>query len=110
VRHDPFHRILLSKGYNLLFDLLFGLKLHDVDCGFRCFTREAAKKIKIEYEGVPVGPEIFAKAHKEGLRIAEVPVRHFPRPKGKSVFRPWKLPIQVLRTFWSLIQLKRQLG
>jgi len=108
-RNDPFTRILMSKVYNLVFRILFKSNLHDVDCGFRCFTKESASKIKIEMEGVPVGPEIFAKAHNYGIKIAEIPIRHFPRRSGKSMFRPLKMPMMVFTTLKNLIKLRSEL-
>jgi dolichol-phosphate mannosyltransferase len=108
-RNDPFVRVAMSKIYNILFRILFKSKLHDVDCGFRCFTKESARKIKIEIEGVPVGPEIFAKAQKYGVKIAEIPIRHFPRKAGKSIFRPHKMPVMLFTTVKNLMKLRREL-
>ncbi len=108
-RNDPPLRILMSKVYNLLFSLIFKYRLHDVDCGFRCLTKEAVGKIKIEYRNVPVGPEIFAKAIKYGMSIAEIPVIHKKRIKGKSIYRPWKIPYVVLKVVFSLLKLKFKL-
>lgn len=105
-RRDPKYRIMLSRGYNLLTRLLFNLNLHDVDCGFRAFTREAAKRTDIEYRNVPVGPEILVKAKKRGLKITELPVEHYPRATGESIFRSWRMPALIYRIFLSLIKLR----
>lgn len=110
VRHDPPFRILLSKVYNLIFNILFWTSFHDIDCGFRALTKKAAKTITIEAMGVPVGAELFAKAKKNKLKIAELPVKHFPRKSGKSVFKPWKIPLDVMKIFISLIRLRIKLG
>src|SRR3989344_2726074 len=42
-RKDSAFRIIISKVYNIIFNLLFNTKYHDVDCGFRALTQEAAR-------------------------------------------------------------------
>jgi uncharacterized protein (DUF362 family)/ferredoxin len=86
-RQDPRHRLFLSKGYNLLVRLLFGLKLEDVDCSFKLFTRSAMEKIGIESTGYFIDTEIMVKASRRGLRIKEIGVRHLPRTAGVSKVR-----------------------
>ena len=39
-RFDPFSRLVLSWGYNLLVRVLFGIRVRDVDCAFKLFRRE----------------------------------------------------------------------
>jgi glycosyltransferase involved in cell wall biosynthesis len=109
-RKDPFLRVLLSNVYNMLFRLIFGIRLHDVDCGYKAYDKSLAKGIKLEYTTVPNGTEICAKAAAMGYRIAEIEVHHFPRKKGKSIYSPYHLAKTVLRTFLSLIALKVQLS
>src|SRR3989338_1132806 len=44
-RQDPLFRLILSKGYNLILRLLFGIKLHDINCGFRLIKRNVIEDI-----------------------------------------------------------------
>ncbi len=106
-RQDAFKRVLLAKGYNFIFRRMFGSSLHDVDCGFRCLSKAAAKNIQIGYEEVPVGPEIFARALKQNMKIAEIIVNHYP-PVQKSTLKinPHKI-IKILKGFY---QLKKELA
>jgi glycosyltransferase involved in cell wall biosynthesis len=83
-RKDPKHRIWLSKGYNLLVRILFGLKLKDIDCSFKLFKRTALGKITIESDGYFIDTEIMVKAKKQGLIINEFGVKHLPRSFGVS--------------------------
>jgi glycosyltransferase involved in cell wall biosynthesis len=83
-RQDPKYRLLLSRGYNGLVRILFGLKIRDVDCSFKLFRREALEKISIESTGYFIDTEIMVKGKKEGLRIREIGVRHLPRTSGVS--------------------------
>ena len=83
-RKDPKYRIWLSKGYNLLIRILFGLKLKDIDCSFKLFKRTALKKIAIESAGYFIDTELMVKAKQQGLTINEFGVRHLPRTFGES--------------------------
>jgi glycosyltransferase involved in cell wall biosynthesis len=86
-RQDSRLRLFLARGYNRLIRLLFGLKLRDIDCSFKLFTRGALDQIDIESHGYFIDTEIMVKAKKLGLRIKEVGVRHLPRTSGESKVR-----------------------
>ncbi len=86
-RYDPFSRLVLSWGYNLLVRILFRIRVRDVDCAFKLFRRDVFERIRIESEKFFVDTEILAKASKLGLRMTEVGVRHLPRTAGESTVR-----------------------
>jgi glycosyltransferase involved in cell wall biosynthesis len=75
-RFDPFSRLVLSWGYNLLVRILFRIRVRDVDCAFKLFRREIFDRIHIESKRFFVDTEILAKASKLGLKMTEVGVRH----------------------------------
>ncbi len=56
-----------------------GLSVHDSQCGFKLFRKEAAKKLfpKLVTEGFAFDVEILARAHKEGYRLKEIPVHWY---------------------------------
>lgn len=87
-RFDPFTRLVLSWGYNLLVRVLFQIRVRDVDCAFKLFRREVFDKIHIESKKFFVDTEILAKASKIGLKMTEIGVRHYPRTAGQSTVRP----------------------
>ena len=71
-----FHRWLLSKGYNMLLQLLLGLSVRDSQCGFKGLTKEAAQRIlpltrdrKFFFDS-----EMLYVGQRLGLRIREIPV------------------------------------
>jgi glycosyltransferase involved in cell wall biosynthesis len=86
-RKDSRHRIWLSRGYNLLIRIMFGLKMKDIDCSFKLFKRSALERISIESRGYFIDTEIMVKAQKKGLEIKEIGVRHLPRNFGESKVR-----------------------
>ncbi|GJM45452.1 MAG: hypothetical protein DHS20C21_22940 [Gemmatimonadota bacterium] len=87
-RFDPFSRLVLSWGYNLLVRVLFRIRVRDVDCAFKLFRREVFERINIESKKFFVDTEILAKASRAGMKMTEVGVRHFPRTAGESTVRP----------------------
>ena len=86
-RFDPFSRLVLSWGYNLLVRVLFRIRVRDVDCAFKLFRREVFDRISIESKKFFVDTEILAKASREGMKMTEVGVRHYPRTAGESTVR-----------------------
>ncbi|MCA9750884.1 MAG: glycosyltransferase family 2 protein [Gemmatimonadetes bacterium] len=87
-RFDPFSRLVLSWGYNLIVRVLFRIRVRDVDCAFKLFRREVFDRIQIESKKFFVDTEILAKASKIGLKMTEIGVRHYPRTAGESTVRP----------------------
>ena len=87
-RFDPLTRLVLSWGYNLLVRMLFRIGIRDIDCAFKLFRREVFEKITIESKKFFVNAEILAQARHYGMRLAEIGVRHYPRPAGRSTVRP----------------------
>lgn len=78
----PFRHMLMNllKIWDLFF---FGFYYKDIDCGFKMFKKEAVQAILPLYsEGAMITTEIFARAKKKHLIIAEVEVTHYPRKYG----------------------------
>jgi|SRR5579864_971642 len=69
-------RQFYGRLFNLALRILLGLNFKDTQCGFKAFTREAAKTIfplqRIERWGFD--PELLYLARKSGLKVAEIPV------------------------------------
>lgn len=75
-RHQPMYRRFFGRCYNGLTRFVMGLPYKDTQCGFKAFTRSAAKCIfplqTIERWGFD--PELLFIARKLGFRVDEVPV------------------------------------
>ena len=108
-RQVPFYRILGSK---LLWEpavyLLFGLKVRDIDCGFKLIDKKVADRITdLESERGPfISSELLIKAKKAGFRIVEIGVHHYPRRGGKATGASLKV---ILGGFSDLFRLWRKL-
>jgi len=82
-RQDPLSKRLPSRIFNGVVSLLTGLRLHDVNCGFKVLRREVAGSLKLYGELHRFIPVL---AHWQGYRVGEVPVAHRPRRHGRSKY------------------------
>ncbi|HVZ80633.1 MAG TPA: dolichyl-phosphate beta-glucosyltransferase [bacterium] len=82
---QPLYRQVLGRAANLVIQVLVVWGIWDTQCGFKAFTREAAKVIfprqTIERFGFDF--ELLFLAHKLGFPIQEVPVQWFNSPYSK---------------------------
>ncbi len=83
-RSDPFYRVVLGRIFNGIVGVLFGLKMRDVDCGFKLFKAGLLKNIPLASSGILIHTEIFLQAKKKGAKIKEVGVQHLARLYGRQ--------------------------
>jgi len=108
-RAVPFYRIWGSKLWELAVFLLFGLKVKDIDCGFKLIRKKVIEGIPLlEAERGPfISSELLIKAKKKGFKIVQLGVHHYPRKAGKATGASLKV---VLNGFKDLIRLKAKLS
>jgi glycosyltransferase involved in cell wall biosynthesis len=82
-RQDPLGKTAPSKLFNWTVRKVTGVQLHDFNCGFKGYRRDAAKTIRLYGELHRFTPVL---ANAEGFRIAEIPVKHHPRTWGTSKY------------------------
>jgi glycosyltransferase involved in cell wall biosynthesis len=97
-------KILTSKMWELVVFALFGLKVHDIDCGFKLISKKVVDEIPdLESErGAFISSEFLIKAKKRGFKIVEIPVTHYPRTAGQGTGRDIKV---ILNSFMDLFRL-----
>jgi glycosyltransferase involved in cell wall biosynthesis len=83
VRHDPWHKVLPSRVFNWLVGWLTGVKLHDHNCGFKCYRREVLSEVRIYGELHRFIPVLAAA---RGFRTGEIVIEHRARKFGKSKY------------------------
>lgn len=107
-RQVSWFKILTSKVWELAVFTLFGLKVKDVDCGFKLISKRVIDSIPhLESErGAFISSELLIKAKKKGFKIAEVPVTHYPRTKGAGTGRNLNV---IIKSFADLFKLWRKL-
>jgi glycosyltransferase involved in cell wall biosynthesis len=81
-RADAWHRLLNAWGWNQLIRLFLGPRVRDLDCAFKLFRRELLDRLHLTATGAAINAEIMAQCARGRARIAELPVRHFPRYHG----------------------------
>jgi dolichyl-phosphate beta-glucosyltransferase len=100
-------RQFYGRLFNLALRILLGLNFKDTQCGFKAFTREAAKKIfplqRIERWGFD--PELLYLARKSGLKVAEVPVAwaHVEGTRISPLRDGLRMFVEVLKIGWNAL-------
>ncbi len=83
IRHDPWHKVLPSRIFNRMLSFVGGVRLHDHNCGFKCYQASLAKSLLLHGELHRMVPSL-ASIH--GYLVSEIPVTHHPRKYGQSKY------------------------
>ncbi|MCC6944646.1 MAG: glycosyltransferase family 2 protein [Thermomicrobiales bacterium] len=83
-RSDHLHRRVFAETFNVSIRMLFGVHMRDIDCAFKIFDGDMLRSIQLTSNGALINTEIMAKARRQGVRVQQVGVRHFPRTAGAS--------------------------
>lgn len=86
LRQDPIGKTLPSRLFNWATRLVSGVPLHDFNCGFKAYRREALEDIRLYGELHRYIPVLL---NAGGHTIAEIPVAHHRRTHGNSKYG-WK--------------------
>lgn len=79
------HKALPSRVFNRLGTALFGLSLHDQNCGFRVMRRSVARALELYGGNYRFIPQL---AHVKGFAVTEEGVHHRKRQFGVSKYGP----------------------
>jgi dolichyl-phosphate beta-glucosyltransferase len=76
-QHQPWHREMLGKIFNIMVRVLYLPGIKDTQCGFKLFKHKAVQDVFQEQkiEGFVFDVEVLWLAQKLGYTIQEVPVR-----------------------------------
>jgi dolichyl-phosphate beta-glucosyltransferase len=82
---EPRYRHLMGRVFNLIVRVLTIPGLQDTQCGFKCFTRKAARDIfgRQVIDGFGFDVEVLYLARKLGYGITEVPVSWYYSPSSR---------------------------
>jgi glycosyltransferase involved in cell wall biosynthesis len=95
-RKDPLSRRLFSKVFNGTVKRFTGVRLHDMNCGFKAYRRDVIETIPIYGDLFRFIPVLAAA---DGFRVGEIPVTHHPRAFGRSRYGLER----ILRGFFDLL-------
>jgi glycosyltransferase involved in cell wall biosynthesis len=82
-RHDPWHKVFPSRVFNAMVSWLTGVKLHDHNCGMKCYRAAVLREVKLYGELHRFIPVLAAA---RGFRIGEIEIRHRPRRFGHTKY------------------------
>lgn len=89
-RKDPIHKVISSKFFNFIAKALWGLDLHDYNCGLKLYSRDAARSLRL-YGGMHRFIPLLV--YGQGFLVTEEIIIHKPRAYGKSKYgfsKLWK--------------------
>ena len=112
-RRDPRYRLVVSHVFNRLVGRVFGLRLHDVNCGFRVMTRPVVEDLLRDRWQLSacIASELSIRAHFKGYAVVETPVRHRARLHGPSRGLPVrKMPGAILHILREFAAMKRRIS
>jgi glycosyltransferase involved in cell wall biosynthesis len=101
-RADPLARTLYARLYRLANRIFFGLRVRDVDCACKLFTRSSLEGVNVESGGAFLSAELLVKFRARGRRLAEVGVPHYPRTAGSPTGAKPSVVLRAVREFWLL--------
>lgn len=107
-RRVSFSKKITSKLWEFLVFVMFGLKVRDIDCGFKLISKKVIETIpRLESErGAFISSELLIKSKNNGFKIVEVAVTHYPRTKGEGTGRKFNV---ILKSFIDLLRLWKKL-
>ena len=83
VRHDPWHKVFPSRVFNGMISTLTGVKLHDHNCGMKCYRAEVLREVRLYGELHRFIPVLAAA---KGFRVGEMVINHRARKFGSSKY------------------------
>ena len=108
-RHDPPHRLFISKVFHLLASLLFRLPVRDLDSSFRIVRRQVVRDVLPETGTLKHSfwAEFTIRACVKGYTAIETPIRTAPRTQGgSSLYGLNKLPRIIVDQLIGLVRLR----
>jgi glycosyltransferase involved in cell wall biosynthesis len=92
-RHDPRHRLVLSRLVAFAVSVLAGARIRDANTPFRLMRRSLWDDLRPLIRADALAPSILLTvgASARSWRVLEVPVTHLARTRGVSSLRAWRL-------------------
>tara|TARA_Y100000310_G_C20703195_1_gene832033 strand:+ start:9152 stop:9838 length:687 start_codon:yes stop_codon:yes gene_type:complete len=98
-KYAKFSYYVAGRSLTIITNLLYGIDISDEPCGYKVFSSDVIKKIKLRCKRFEFCPEITAKISKKSIKIHEVPTSYNPRSRkeGKKIkFWDWLEAVYVL--------------
>jgi dolichyl-phosphate beta-glucosyltransferase len=102
-KSQPWYRRMLGRAFHLLASIWVVGPVRDTQCGFKGFTRDAARDLfaRQRIESIVFDVELIFLARKRGYRFAVVPIRWADRRGSRMRASPGL----ALRVAWDLFRI-----
>lgn len=113
-RCDPWFRIVISRCFDVMTDILLGVSIHDINFGFKLMRADVAKQLAPQCNklGEIYTAELVLRFIYGGQRLHQIRVRHRGRLKGtvSTGIPPTKVLSKSWRAFRGLVALRNELA
>jgi dolichol-phosphate mannosyltransferase len=82
-RFDPWHKVWPSRVFNWMVSRLTGVRLHDHNCGMKCYRATVFREVRLYGELHRFIPVLAAA---RGFTVGELAINHRPRRFGRSKY------------------------
>lgn len=103
IKDASLKRIIMSKTYNFLVQLLFGLHMRDINSGLKVYRRQVLEGLQLRSHSPFIDVEIFLEAIRRGFKIKQYGLIFELRMKGTSSISRMSV---VARTFYDMFAYK----
>lgn len=100
---ETLKRKIISFGYNLLLRIFFGMKLRDVNSGYKIFRKKSIEGMSFLSQSPFIDAEIFVKVLRKGGKIVQYPIIFRNRRAGESSIA--RLPI-IIQTYLDMMKFR----
>jgi glycosyltransferase involved in cell wall biosynthesis len=102
-REDPAVRSVMSRIFNRVVLLTFGIPVKDVDCALKIMRTDILKKFDLRAHSAVMNAELYWNVRKHGGKFAQVGVPHHARRMGK---RSGGRLVPILRAMKEMLQIR----
>jgi len=83
-RAEGLSRTINARLFKLYIDLLFRLRVKDIDCAFKLIKTDLLKNLTLNSGSAFTSSEILYRLKKQKIKFKELPVSHYPRKYGQA--------------------------
>lgn len=106
--NEPSYRHFMGRVFNKLVNAMAVRGIRDTQCGFKCFTAAASKKLfsQQRINGFGFDVEILLLAKKANLDIIEIPIDWYYQPESKvrPVRDTLRMLLDIARIHWNFLR------
>ncbi len=95
-------RLVYSYVYNQLIQLVFGLRLRDMNFAFKLIRRDVLDHTSLRSEGSFIDVELLVRAQRLGFEIIQFGVDYFPRTRGVSTLSSNAVILKIVQEMLEL--------